>query len=142
MGWQGGVPAGGSANTGAAEARVQGPAMGLMVVGGLTAATQLLGFAAQMLGMLGSLAQEDQRVSGLMSGAFGVVGLLIGLAVSGLIIFGGMQMKQLRNWPLCVAASVIGMIPCCTSCCCLVGLPVGIWSLMTLMDNDVKAAFR
>ncbi len=44
--------------------------------------------------------------------------------------------------PLCVAASVIGMIPCCTSCCCLVGLPVGIWSLMTLMDNDVKAAFR
>jgi len=34
------------------------------------------------------------------------------------------------------------MLPCCVGACCLVGLPAGIWSIMTLMDEEVKAAFQ
>jgi hypothetical protein len=33
------------------------------------------------------------------------------------------------------------MIPCFTGCCCIPGLAVGIWSLVVLMNRDVKAAF-
>jgi hypothetical protein len=32
------------------------------------------------------------------------------------------------------------MIPCLSPCCCL-GLPIGIWALVVLLDNNVKASF-
>ena len=32
------------------------------------------------------------------------------------------------------------MVPCLA--CCLVGLPVGIWSLVVLLNAEVKAAFK
>jgi hypothetical protein len=41
-----------------------------------------------------------------------------------------------------VIASVAAMLPCTVSCCCILGLPVGIWSLVVLMKPEVKQAFR
>jgi hypothetical protein len=34
------------------------------------------------------------------------------------------------------------MVPCFTGCCCLVGVPLGIWSLIVLFNKDVKQAFE
>ncbi len=49
-----------------------------------------------------------------------------------------MLMKKIRGVGL--AASVVAMLNF-GNCCCLLGLPVGIWSLVILLQPDVKAAF-
>ena len=41
---------------------------------------------------------------------------------------------------LSVAAVVLSMIPCLGPCCYL-GVPVGAWALVVLLDADVKASF-
>jgi hypothetical protein len=75
-----------------------------------------------------------------MSGGVGIVSAIIGLAVSGFIIWASMQMKQLHKWTMAVAASIVAMIPCIGPCC-IIGLPIGIWSVVVLMKPEVKSAF-
>ncbi|HLL55632.1 MAG TPA: hypothetical protein VK447_18875 [Myxococcaceae bacterium] len=62
------------------------------------------------------------------------------LLVSALALFGGLQMKNLKNYNLVMAASIVALIPCCGPCCC-VGMPIGIWSIVVLMKPEVKASF-
>jgi hypothetical protein len=56
------------------------------------------------------------------------------------IIICGVQMMKLQNWGLCATGSVLAMLNI-GSCCCVVGLPVGIWSLMVLMSPEVMTIF-
>jgi hypothetical protein len=69
-----------------------------------------------------------------------IVASAISLACSALIFLGGTKMKQLQGYGLSIAASILSIIPCTNSCCC-VGLPIGIWALMVLLNADVKLAF-
>jgi hypothetical protein len=138
----GGAPMGGPP---AAQA-VQGPAMGLMITGVIGLLLGLLGLLMNVLGLgmsgmesMGGGGAADQYMS-YMSGGMGVVSAIIGLGISGFIVWASMQMKQLRNWNMSVAASIVAMLPCIGPCC-LIGIPVGIWSLMTLMKPEVKSAF-
>lgn len=68
----------------------------------------------------------------------GVIGG-IGAALDLVILLGGIRMRQVRGYGLALAASICAIIPL-NSCCCL-GLPLGIWTLVVLMNPDVKAAF-
>jgi hypothetical protein len=54
---------------------------------------------------------------------------------------GAWQMRSLKNWPLAVAACVIGLLPCGQGCCCAVTLPVSIWALVLLTKPEVRAQF-
>ena len=65
--------------------------------------------------------------------------VLLNFLTAGLIFYGANEMKNLRNYNLAMAASVVAMLPC--GYCCCVGLAVGIWSLVVLMKPEVKAAF-
>jgi hypothetical protein len=70
----------------------------------------------------------------------------VGFAIAGVlggifILFGGIKMRRLESYGLCMAASIVAMIPC-LSACCLVGLPIGIWSLVMLSKPEVKSAFH
>ncbi|MGL6097171.1 MAG: hypothetical protein ACRC7O_15405 [Fimbriiglobus sp.] len=60
--------------------------------------------------------------------------------VSAVIVIGGVKTRGLsgRGWGY--TAAWLGMIPCVSGCCFL-GVPVGIWAIVTLMNPDVKAAF-
>ncbi|HZO85917.1 MAG TPA: hypothetical protein VFC26_11935, partial [Verrucomicrobiae bacterium] len=60
------------------------------------------------------------------------------LAFSSLIILGAFKMMRLEAYPLAIAASVLAMI---TTPGNLAGLPLGIFSLITLFRKDVRAAF-
>ena len=73
------------------------------------------------------------------SGA-GRFGNIIGLALDGLMIYGALQMRQLKSFGLAMTSSILVMLPC-AGCCCLLGLPVGIWALVTLNKPEVKSAF-
>ena len=128
-----------------AAQQVQGPAMGLLVTAGLALLFTVLGLVMNIAGVgmsglsgMGGSAATDQYMS-MMSGGVGIVVSLLGLALYGFVLWGALQMKQLRNWNIAMGASIAAMLPC--SCCCIIGLPIGIWSLIVLMKPEVKSAF-
>jgi len=121
---------------------VNGPAIGLIiaaVVGFLWQAFNLVlrfGFSA-----LAARQSADQPWANMLSGTLGLIGAVIGILTTGIIIFGALKMKNLENYGLAVAASIIAMVPC-ISPCCLIGLPIGIWALIVLNKPEVKSAFH
>jgi hypothetical protein len=138
------------ATSGAGDARqtVQAPAIALLVTGCLYA---LGGLGCCGSGVINFMhtpppssgpksdfqksVEEGQQYSGPTHAASGIFALV----VSAVIIYGALQMKNLKSYGLAMTSSVLGMIPC--SPCCLVGLPIGIWSLIVLMKPEVKSAF-
>ena len=126
-----------------AQGKVTGPAIGLMVTAGIGIALQVLSVLARLLGM-GLAASRMGEGSPMGALAAGPIIIIFGLCsiIVGLVIFmGAMKMKNLQSHSLAVTVSVLAMIPC-ISPCCLLGIPIGIWSLIVLMNPDVKAAFR
>jgi len=122
--------------------QVNGPAIGLIVVA-------ILGFLAQAFSLVRLLffsavtaAQSNQPDWVTMfSGTGAIIGSILGILSSVLVLFGGLKMKRLESYGLAMAASIIAMIPC-VSPCCLIGLPIGIWSVVILAKPEVKAAFH
>ena len=136
----------GGPNRALAASKVNGPAIGLMVTAGVGILVQLASLAMNMLGtgmnmanMAGDAGTPD-AVATMMSGTIGVVGSIMGILMGGLIFFGALKMRQLTNWGLALASAILAMIPCLSPCCCL-GLPIGIWDLVVLLDNNVKQSF-
>ncbi|SEU16112.1 hypothetical protein [Stigmatella erecta] len=134
---------------GDAREKVNVPAILLMVSGGIGIAFALLGAVQSLTG--GSAAQMEQILSdpnlpegvktfATASTKGGIFVNLLSLALNGLVFFGGLKMKSLENYKLAMAASIIALIPC-FGCYCI-GIPVGIWSLITLNKPEVKSAFR
>jgi uncharacterized membrane protein len=71
--------------------------------------------------------------------SMGKVFNLVALLFDGLVIFGGIQMRKLKMYPLAVATAFVAMIPC--QCVCCLGIPVGIWALTILFKPEVRAQF-
>jgi hypothetical protein len=144
----GGFPETGPRNQGVARQEVNTPAILLMVTAGLGLAGALLGMVQALLGgnqlppeMLNdpNMAQFAPWLERMQS--FGIVGNLLTLALSGVTLFGALKMKNLENYGLAMAASIIAILPCFGPCCCI-GIPVGIWSLVVLNKPEVKSAFQ
>jgi hypothetical protein len=137
---------GGGPNRGLAMQKVNGPAIALMVMAGIGILLQLVSLVARMLGAGMSMmsvpggSDGSEQLAAMMSGTLGVVAGILGILVGAFIIFAAMKMRALQSWPMALAASVVAMLPCLSPCCCL-GLPIGIWSLVVLLDNNVKASF-
>jgi GYF domain 2 len=134
-------PLGGYGFPGAAD-QVTGPAIGLMVVA-------ILGFLGQAFGLVWRLffsaiaaAQSNQpEWVTYFQGTAGIVSSILGILSSILVLFGALKMKKLESHGLAMAVSIIAMIPC-VSPCCLIGIPIGIWSLVMLSKPEVKSAFH
>jgi hypothetical protein len=116
---------------------VAAPAIGLI-------ATAALGLVLQLLGLLvpAGIGGEQQGLPTFLTGSFGFgspVSILT-LGATGVILYGALKMKkrESRNWAM--AASVLALIPL-LSPCCLIGLPIGIWSLVILSKPEVKQSF-
>ena len=127
-----------------ASDQVSGPSIGLLITG-------ILGAALSFIGLIGSLFEtgiesikSNEFMGGyasIVEGAAGVAFCFVGLLVAGFIIYASLKMKALTQWSLCIAASIIAMIPC-ISPCCIVGLPIGIWCLVVLTKPEVRTAFH
>lgn len=57
------------------------------------------------------------------------------------IITGGVMMSQYKNWVFALVACILATINF-GNCCCILGLPVGIWGIVVLSMADVKQAFQ
>jgi hypothetical protein len=127
-----------------AAREVSGPATGLLITAILGAFWAFVVFFFKLLGlslrtMMADSAEE--QFSHWISGGFGVTFIVVALLVAGFLIYASLEMRKLSQWGLAVGASVVAMLPC-ISPCCLLGLPVGIWSLVVLTKPEIKAAFH
>ena len=126
---------------------IKPPAIGMMIAGiinlivtMLTIATNLYRLASGGLEAPTS-GTEAERV-GFYVGFYGVLGIaILSLIVSPLIIVGALRMMNAQNYGLAKTASILTIIPF-TSYCCLIGVPIGIWALVTLNKTEVKHYFQ
>jgi hypothetical protein len=129
-----------------AAQRVSGPATALIV-------TAILGLVLQVLILLVNLVHMAMQAGArvvphvpndfpeMIGGGANVVAGAIGIVLSILVLIGALRMKNLESHSFALAAAILAIIPC-TSPCCLLGVPFGIWALVVLNDSSVKAAFR
>ena len=129
-----------------AAEQVRLPATLLLVTGILGAVGQAISLLFTLLGTgidlaSANLGPSEEALASAMSGTAAVVFAVVGLLTAAFIVYGSLKMKELESHSLSVAAAVVALIPC-VSPCCLLGLPVGIWSLVLLVKPEIKAAFR
>ncbi len=128
-------------------AQVSAPSIGLLVTGIVGGVFSIIGLFMSILGtsisslMADRFDEFDERYTELYEGAVGIASSLIGILVAALIIYAALKMKELTQYGLCMAASILAMIPC-ISPCCIIGLPIGIWCLIVLTKPEVKTAFH
>ena len=88
----------------------------------------------------GSLALLDKIVGDSFFSGWGSVALislvLFKFVPGVLMLFGGYQMLQRRSYTWAVAAGILGVVACS-----IVSMPIGIWVLVVLAREEVKAAF-
>lgn len=65
--------------------------------------------------------------------------LLVFFLIQVAIITGASKMKQLESYRQALLISIIGLVPCT---CCIVGLPIGIWSLVVINSPEVRSYFK
>lgn len=130
----------------AAKQKVSGPAIGLIVCGALG----ILGVLTSLLSLLAPPPDLSQLPPGMewmktwteMSrGPIAIISSVINLGVGILTIIAGIKMKNLTGHGLALAAAILNIIPLTNGCCC-VGLPIGIWALIVLLNSQVKSSFR
>jgi len=139
-----------------AQSELSAPAIGLIVAGGIGALLSLLGIATHVFAMVGGSAPDLSTLEApnlppaltpfLKVAASGVAGLVINLvqaAANGFIIYAGVQMREARQYGICVAGASLASIPLCfSSCCCIFTMPLGIWALSVLLGQRGKAQFQ
>ncbi|HUB87562.1 MAG TPA: DUF4339 domain-containing protein [Verrucomicrobiae bacterium] len=139
-------PTGNGRDTAAQAIKI--PAIALIVIASLGIAYYLFNGAYVLSGLAGS-SQPDLPANApdwmrtFMENARGPVAGVISLviaALDGFVLFGAIKMMRLQSFGLAVAAAIISMVPC--QCCCLFGLPFGIWALVVLNRPDVKLHFH
>jgi predicted Zn finger-like uncharacterized protein len=131
-----------------AEAAVAAPALCLMVLGALNIPTAVAYAIFRFVinkPDAGRAYPPGQAPPGYEAGwmigtafAFVIVPLSIILGI--VLLIGGLKMKKLQSFGLAMTASVLAMLP--IHCCCLLGLPFGIWGLIALNKPQVQNAFR
>ena len=120
----------------AAKARVNGPALGLIAAGVISVINAIGGFVVSEnmdSALYGGISEE-------WVGAINIGSLILSLVVGGLILFGGLKMRRLENYVLSLVAAILAMIPCACPGCMII-LPLGVWAMIVLLDDNVRRSF-
>ena len=127
----------------AALDQVSGPSTALIILA-------ILGFLLQGVGLMFSFMPKTMFPGGqmpegawgqMMSGGTQIISAIVGVLINLLVLMGGLKMKRLQSYGLAMTASILVMLPCSLSICCIIGLPIGIWSIVVLSRPEVKNAF-
>ena len=126
---------------------LRAPAIALLMTGCLNGATGLLTLVSGLLRLTGltgnqSIPTDRAERTGFLAATIGSYSIaLISLLFAPVIIYGAVQMMNGRKIGLAKIASVLAIVPI-TSCCFLIGIPIGIWSLIVLRKREIKAVFQ
>ncbi len=131
----------------AVAAKVEAPAIAMIVVGGLDILICLVG----VLGVVFQFAILNNALPGggppqmpfapKLGVGINLVSIVLSVGISVFMLYAGLQMRKLQNHGLSVAAAILAIVPCFGGCC-LWDIPIGIWALVILLQNDVVEAFR
>lgn len=127
------------------KGKVMAPAIGLIVAGSLGLAMSIFSIVLALTTAPPPVdPNAPEFIKSFQEGSRGPVAAIVqmGFAVLNLvIILGGVQMMNFQSRVFAIIAS-IGAIVNFGSCCCLLGAPMGIWSLIILSGADVIRAFE
>ncbi|MBS0209690.1 MAG: hypothetical protein JSS27_12140 [Planctomycetes bacterium] len=121
-----------------ARDRVQAPAIAMIVVASISAVLYVIFTIAVLVVALGGINQQQPEA------VFNFVVVALygwGLILSIVVIVGANKMRKLESYTMAMTATILLMIPCNYPCCVL-GLPFGIWSLVVLLDDNVRRSFQ
>lgn len=130
------------------------PAIGLIIAGTLNAATGALFILSGLIrlvresGIISSggdvlrgAPANSARQLGYYVGTFGIYAVAcLSLILGPLIVYGAVRMLNGKKYKTAKRASILAIIPF-TSCCFLLGIPLGIWALTLLNKPEIRAAF-
>lgn len=123
-----------------ARERIRAPAIALISVAGLGIVADLIWLGLNALGIaVGRQPGQQQEV--VMSGTLNIIRSAASIAISIAVILGAVKMMRLQSFGYAMTANILTLIPCLAPCCGF-GLPIGIWGLVVLNDEEVKSAFR
>jgi len=130
------------------QGKVGPPGITLIVLAVLGILAGIVGLLFQGVSAVSSImmlvdsgAGADGWIAWFMGAGYQLVMSFISIFVWTFIAFAGNSMRNARNAPVVYAGAILACIPCCVSVCCCFGLPIGIWTIVTLQDEQVKAAF-
>ena len=131
--------AAGADGTKAIRHRVWIPAAGLLVAGGINCLASVglviaAVFSLLAKGFSGQLAKFD-----FLPGAAQAVIVAVTVAYAVFVVLGGWNLMQLRSRRLALVGSLLALFPFSPGS--VVGLPMGIWALFVMRNEQVKAAF-
>jgi hypothetical protein len=137
-------PIGDSSGDYQSENRVNGPAMALIIVTSISLVILVLSLLFDVFLLTSGVADQLRQPAGMSKHQQVVIRMIWGIliiAVNGIILYGAMQMKSLRDLGMARTACYLSLIPCCGPCFVL-GIPFGIWGLMVLNDPQVQRTFK
>jgi hypothetical protein len=129
--------------------KVRIPALLLYITGFVGAGVNLIWVIFRIVSVImlssslpaGAPGAQPGQATGYIAGS--IVGVIVQLCVafvwSALVVKGAQSMSSLQGYSSAIAGCVIAMLPC--GCGCFMGLPIGIWGLVVLTQEDVKRAF-
>jgi len=125
-----------------AQAALQGPAIGLLVVSIISIAWLVLTIPFDLLllatGGIGPIEVDPGDELKIVIRSIWGTAVLV---ASAYCIFGAWQMKTLKSFNHARIAAVLAVIPCLGPCCIL-GIPFGAWALTVLARPEVQARFE
>ena len=133
--------------TGSAAAQIKGPAIALIVTASLGILYYLFSGVVTLAG--GALFHREMpanippELRAFFEGMRGPLAACINLGVAVLdtfVLFGAIKMLRLQSYGFAMAACIVAMLPC--QCCCVSGLPFGIWALVVMSKPEVKSQFH
>lgn len=124
------------------------PGLAMLILGILTVIGQLLGLIWQaitaiplMISYINSGAGSEVWISFVTSQGIGLLSSIIGFFVGFVILFAGTRLRAVRSAGIVYAGAIMAALPCCSGYCCCIGLPIAIWAIVTMQDEQVKSAF-
>ena len=116
-----------------------------MVAGGLGLGLGLLNAVLEAAGMnegpnpfLGPNQQQDPAMKNVEE-TMKIIGPILNISWGLIVMIGAWKMKNLSGRGFVFFSTIFAMLPC--NGCCMLGLPLAIWALIVLNDDDVKRAF-
>ena len=127
-----------------ALAQIWWPATSLLIFAILALVLQLVGFAVNLTFNQVAFVQPGNPLflqTQATTIGFMVLSLIFSVGSWALIVFGAIKMRRLESYGFSIAACVLPMVPCVSSCCCMIGVPLGSWALMALSKPGVRQMF-
>ncbi len=129
----------GSDSMDAIRHRVWIPSVGLLIAGGINGLAVVGLILAGLFRFLGETLTGRLMTFGFLPGSGHVFVLIVMCAYVVFVVLGAWNLMQLRSYRMARVGSILALLPFTPGS--IVGLPMGIWALLVIRNEEVKSAF-